>query len=368
MTKAHVEMITVFTMTNIYLFGFLLLSPADGVIYENERIDEFHRRGYVWPPKEEDYVPNTPGWRKLHERRFEQLSHLGADDTGLYDGYMTSVHTGLLCKNFTENGWGLTRAPEYLVELLQQSLYEGLEQFKTHPIYEHKTGVIEAQKLPFFKDNYMLNEKVLHALLPLHEAWSGVKLIPNNAYGLRIYRDGSNLNMHIDKTETHIISSIFHVGHDEDMEPWPIIIEDFQGNTNLVNLEAGDMLFYESSKCLHGRPRKMKEGWYSSLFIHYHPADWDEEKIKMDQHYRVPPGWQDDHRRTRRLGGHEKLKVVDSSVKEPECKDEWCLLREGVEWNGPAPGYGKVLSAGGVVTELKDIPNEEDFAPEEEDL
>jgi hypothetical protein len=37
----------------------------------------------------------------------------------------------------------------------------------------------------------------------------------------------------------------------------PIFIEDFQGNNkNEVYLTSGDMLFYESSKCIHGRLRR----------------------------------------------------------------------------------------------------------------
>jgi hypothetical protein len=118
---------------------------------------------------------------------------------------------------------------------------------------------------------------VLKELKPFHEAWTGLNLVGNNAYGLRVYRNESYLNMHVDKSETHIISCILHVDHDDDpeSEPWPIVIEDFQGNTNEVHLESGDMLFYESSKALHGRPRAFKGKWYSSLFVHYYPQDWD---------------------------------------------------------------------------------------------
>jgi len=239
-----------------------------------------------------------------------------------------------------------------------------MEAQMTHPTFEHRTGVIETENTPYFIQQHELNHYIVHSLLPLHEAWSGVKLVPNNAYGLRVYRDGSNLNMHVDKSSTHIVSSILHVDHSGNDEPWPIIIEDFQGNTNEVILESGDMLFYESSKCMHGRPKRMKNGWYSSLFIHYHPEDWDGEKVIMDNHYRIPESWNE--YTPRRVGGLEELQVVESSFKEPECKDDWCGLKDTVKVRGPAPGYGKVLSAGGVVTELEDIPLEESFESDEE--
>ena len=131
-----------------------------------------------------------------------------------------------------------------------ESLHRGLS---ADPITEDGDNGIEGEDRPFFINQRDLNIKILNELLPLHEAWSGVKLTANNAYGLRVYRNESKLNMHIDKTDSHIISSILHVDHDADGEPWPIVIEDFQGNTNEVFLESGDMLFYESSKCLHGR-------------------------------------------------------------------------------------------------------------------
>ena len=38
-----------------------------------------------------------------------------------------------------------------------------------------------------------------------------------------------------------------------------------------VVLEKGEMLFYESAKCLHGRPHPFVGEWYSSIFIHYVP-------------------------------------------------------------------------------------------------
>ena len=54
---------------------------------------------------------------------------------------------------------------------------------------------------------------------------------------------------------THVISSIVHIAHeyDDDAEPWPIEIEDRDGQLHSVALQEGQMLFYESASCLHGR-------------------------------------------------------------------------------------------------------------------
>jgi hypothetical protein len=44
--------------------------------------------------------------------------------------------------------------------------------------------------------------------------------------------------------ETHVISSITHVAHeyDDDNEPWPIQIEDHDGNLHSVVLEPGQVI------------------------------------------------------------------------------------------------------------------------------
>jgi hypothetical protein len=36
--------------------------------------------------------------------------------------------------------------------------------------------------------------------------------------------------MHVDKSQTHVISFILHIDSSEDAEPWPILIEDFDGS------------------------------------------------------------------------------------------------------------------------------------------
>lgn len=77
-----------------------------------------------------------------------------------------------------------------------------------------------------------------------------------------------------------MISSIVHLAHqyDNDDEPWPIDIEDHNGQLHSVSLQPGQMLFYESAKLLHGRMRAFKGKYYGSIFLHYKPVDkklWD---------------------------------------------------------------------------------------------
>ena len=133
--------------------------------------------------------------------------------------------------------------------------------------------------------------------------------------------------------QTHIVSFILHIDSSDDAEPWPVFIEDFHGNTHEVILKPGDMLFYESSKCWHGRPKRLNGSWYSSLFVHYYPTHgWYEQNHALEAHYAVPPLWSQSPPKptTRRA-----LKMVGTSMTEPDCPNDWCRTMFSKKWSGP---------------------------------
>mmetsp|Transcript_29623 Transcript_29623/g.60485 ORF Transcript_29623/g.60485 Transcript_29623/m.60485 type:complete len:397 (-) Transcript_29623:155-1345(-) len=358
----------------------LSLSTAGAGLSEDERMEEYHARGHTWPPK---YVPETEGWQRINDRRFSQMRML-EESNPRYNGYVETSRSAITTPNFTENGWGLARAPEDLAEELRKAIRDGMKNRRS----EHSVDVIDGPPA-WFIDRPDLTKRTLEELLPMHEQWAGIELVGNNAYGLRLYRNESVLHMHVDKPDTHIISCILHIGRSEDSEPWPIVIEDLQGNTNEVYLESGDILFYESSKCFHGRPTKFIGTWYSSIFVHYYPKGWDKPKRRMDAHYAVPPHWSDQPeaktatatasecndkygdcgdwakqreclknpawmaKNCRRSCGTcsseaakdladndeyvhiDRLEMVGTGLKEPDCEHGWCGMRNAVKWFGP---------------------------------
>ena len=127
------------------------------------------------------------------------------------------------------------------------------------------------------------------------------------------------------------------------------MIEDYEGNLNEVVLETGDVLLYESSKCFHGRPRRFEGEWYTSLFIHFYPADWGRTYDLLDVHYRIPPKWDE---LLPQKPGLERLVMAETSAYEPECEDTWCALNETITWNVRGQ-FGKALSGDGVVRDLE---------------
>jgi len=317
------------------LFSALVIVPTYGRT-EEERIEAYHRSNYTWPP--EKYIPDTPGWRKLYDHRFRQIAEI-KDRTDRFEGYAQAVSSGVLQQNFTEQGFGLARAPEPLMKDLRRAIREGVE--KGPRLENHINAITEPR--PWFIDRPDLTRRVLEELQEYPEEWVGFQLTAVTAYGFRLYRNTSRLHVHVDKTETHVISFILHIDSSDDADPWPILIEDLQGITHEVTLKSGDMLFYESSKCFHGRPRPLNGSWYSSVFVHYYPTHGYKETFnhaeKVD---RIPPQWSDVPSTEYEI----PLKMHGTTMEEPTCPNYWCNTQFSKKWSGPGE-EGFVLNPDG---------------------
>lgn len=289
------------------VFKEVLLSPVlalllsvpylvESGLSEADRLEEAARRGYTWPPR--NVTPDTEVYRDLLWRREAQTMAMGAQNQQERWDAWINLGKMAVVRNFTEHGFAVEWAPEALHRKLYEALHAGMgsdaevdESFSTQ-VFE-----IEVNGSTFTRPGFVhvpeLIDEVMADLKPLHEKWAGVPLVGNNAYGLRIYKNLSTLLMHIDKTDTHVISSILHVDHkyDDDQEPWPIEIEDLSGEVQAVDLKPGQMLFYESAKCLHGRPKRFKGSYYVSVFTHYYPQDW--KQSLFDATYIIPAYWAD---------------------------------------------------------------------------
>jgi hypothetical protein len=147
--------------------------------------------------------------------------------------------------------------------------------------------------------------------------------------------------MHKDIAQTHVISCIYHIASSEDAKAWPIVIEDYVGNTNAIVLKPGDLVLYESAKNCHGRPYAFDGSWYTSVFVHYYPKEnWGKDR-GLDANFAVPLNYQDVLPIP-----YPKLEMRRTTMLEPDCPDYWCNLKDAVHWEGPGE-YGHVMTAGG---------------------
>lgn len=301
-----------------------LLTPAEAYT-EEERMKNYHLRNYTWPIPQ--FKPNTPGWDALMRHRLRQVEEI--EDRGeRFEGYAQTLSAALVQPNFTEYGFGLARAPDELMEALRQGIRDGLAK---GPKEEYYIEAIAGLR-PWFIDRPDLTQRVLKELHPYPETWAGVELTPEIAYGFRLYRNQSQLFVHVDKPETHVISFILHIDSSEDAEPWPILIEDFNGVSHEVVLTSGDLLFYESSKCFHGRPRKFNGSWYSSVFVHYYPKYGYKGHVDpIEKAWALPSHWEQQPTTHYEI----PLKMHGTAMEEPECPHGWCGTKNSWHWSGP---------------------------------
>jgi len=322
-------------MTTVVFFVLLIVARSTGSVHgrsEEERVNSYHAMNYTWPPQNSEFIPNTRGWRKLYEHRLRQVAEI-EDRTDRFEGFAQVLSSGVLQKNFTEHGFGLARAPESLTADLRRAIHEGVE--RGPRLESHINAITEPR--PWFIDRPDLTKRVLRELHDLPEIWAGFPLTPVTAYGFRLYRNTSRLHVHVDKTQTHVISFILHIDSSDDSSPWPILIEDLNGNTHEVTLTSGDLLFYESSKLFHGRPRPFNGSWYSSVFVHYYPTHGYKSNFdNLAKVNRIPPEWANEPTTQYEI----PLQMHGTTLEEPLCPNYWCNTKYSKKWSGPGEeGY-----------------------------
>eukprot|EP00349_Pseudokeronopsis_sp_Brazil_P008572 CAMPEP_0202963618 /NCGR_PEP_ID=MMETSP1396-20130829/7635_1 /ASSEMBLY_ACC=CAM_ASM_000872 /TAXON_ID= /ORGANISM="Pseudokeronopsis sp., Strain Brazil" /LENGTH=313 /DNA_ID=CAMNT_0049684997 /DNA_START=230 /DNA_END=1171 /DNA_ORIENTATION=+ len=227
------------------------------------------------------------------KRREEELLLLpGANER--WENFMQYTQSRMVPR-FTEKGFEVIKIPPAVFAKLKALLEKGLENWDAIPT-EPQIDAVYTPKPSKFISLGPLAQEIGRDLKPLHEAWSGMEMRHTSAYGIRLYQEGASLVMHYDKIHTHVISSIVHIGHEyfDDNEPWPIEIEDHDGVRHAVNLEPGEMLFYESASCLHGRRQVLKGKYYASIFVHFQPVDINYWNFHIDDVINnVPPFWRE---------------------------------------------------------------------------
>ena len=141
---------------------------------------------------------------------------------------------------------------------------------KSKHIVVNRTQMIKVEK--------DVRKDIFETLGPLAEEWAeGLRLVPTSIYGIRRYRNRSTLLAHTDKASSHVISVIMNIAQDVE-EDWPLNIKDNQGKEHTLFLAAGEMLWYESARLVHGRQRPFKGSYFDNMFIHYMPKGlWYEE-------------------------------------------------------------------------------------------
>ena len=72
-------------------------------------------------------------------------------------------------------------------------------------------------------------------------------------------------------------------------KPWMLEIYDFAHRLHEVEMTPGDIVYYESARCLHGRMSALKGEYYVNLFAHYRPTGDPQWYVKENPEDAPPP-------------------------------------------------------------------------------
>jgi hypothetical protein len=175
---------------------------------------------------------------------------------------------------FTRDGYKKTRLPTPLYEKLldywrRNQHLKVREAWRVDDIHtNHWQADLFMLHLP-----QHLKQEVFDTTRPMLEEWASIpKLIPTSCYGIREYGNGSVLAEHVDRVETHAVSAILNIDQ-EVTEPWELTMLDHNGVLQKIIMEPGDVVYYESARCLHGRPTPFNGKYYANVFVHFKPAE-----------------------------------------------------------------------------------------------
>lgn len=174
---------------------FCELALAAARLTEEQRVEQWHRKGNTWPPK---WQPESEAYRKAMEIREREIMNIPGSNER-WENWMQ--FTGMrLVKKFTETGFLLTKTPEHIHNYLKSKMDTALENWDNVRL-ENQIDVVYTPNPSKFIDLHSYANKMLEELRPLHEAWGGMELVGSSAYGIRAYQNGSSLVMHVDKVK-----------------------------------------------------------------------------------------------------------------------------------------------------------------------
>ena len=185
--------------------------------------------------------------------------------------------------SFTENGFSLIKCPQQTWGLIKES-YELLKDKKTNENFDGKKDIIIGGTSDIMSFDHLSTVKNLihEQLLQVHEDWASAPLLKSYIYGIRSYNKGTTLKPHVDRIQTHHISSIIIVDKDlrcgcqnkKYADDWPLDIQGHDGEWYKIYAQPGDMILYESAKCEHGRNENFGGNYFRNFYVHYKLKDW----------------------------------------------------------------------------------------------
>ena len=170
----------------------------------------------------------------------------------------------------TEQGFRITNVPSNIFGIITDA-YNLIKDKNTEEYFSNKEFFIQGKNDIMSLDLIPNIRNEIHKQLkPFHENFAKIKIEPSAIYGIRSYKNGNTLSMHRDRIATHHISSIIVVDKDlNGQDDWALNFIDHNEIEHKLYLRPGQMVYYESARCLHGRKDPFKGNFYNNMFVHY---------------------------------------------------------------------------------------------------
>jgi len=180
----------------------------------------------------------------------------------------------VITRTFSKLGFDKGRLPDDI--FASMGAYHYNNRGKPHIVREEwgKKGIFVnywETDVNFIQISHYLKSRWQVRLKRLVEIWANERLETTSMYGMREYTKGARLITHVDREETHAASLIVNIAQGNVTTPWTIEVHDHADRLHEVVMAPGDIVYYESAKCLHGRNTPLSGGYYVNLFTHYRP-------------------------------------------------------------------------------------------------
>ena len=189
--------------------------------------------------------------------------------------FLRKLKVPLIVPQFTATGYERREIPEDLYRRLVT--YYRANYYKRYREKTDNSDVINQVEVPTSAVHlpHDLSADIETSLGPVLAEWVGEELVLSAIYGVRVYHRGSVLRSHVDRVETHAVAAILHIDRDLGGAPdWPLEVVTFTGDRDLVYLQPGEMLLYESTRLIHARTQPFRGISYANVFVHFVPPDW----------------------------------------------------------------------------------------------
>ena len=180
---------------------------------------------------------------------------------------------------FTELGFSIQKCPAETWNIINDS-YNILKDKGVEEVFDGKENIIKGGDTELLSFDALPSIRTLihKQLLSTHQEWiKNENIEPSFIYGIRSYKKGATLTPHVDRVETHHISSIIIVDKDlacgcsnkPESDDWPLDIQGHDGEWYKVYAQPGDMILYESAVCEHGRKEPFGGTYFRNFYVHY---------------------------------------------------------------------------------------------------